>query len=568
MQRKIILPLALLCISAANGFSQMKIGTAPTVINGGSVLELESTTQGLYLPRVSLSATGTWGLSGIAPNTLVNGGMMVYNINAGITGTGASGMGIYYWNADPTTPLWVYLKNGGNKQDWSLTGNAGTVAGTNFIGTTDAIDWEVKTFGTERMRVKATGDLVIGANDSTATATGGIFRAGNISAGTTNTVGPDFLFYAGNGTGNKGSGSITFSTAPKGASGTAVDVIKERMRVTNDGSVNINTIVNIASNDLLGSQGDATFIYPINGYGTTSAAIAVYGSNSSTGLGVLGIQGNGATGLLNPSTFVLTNAGGAFQGIVYGAYCQSDPVNSAGAGVAGVGGFGSTTATTGAFGVYGTYDYATTNLDFGVGVLGVGDGGTLPSGTAADYGVVGTIGTTKVTTGAGVAGYSGTITAPNITNLTSVGVYGSTSSTSNFGVYSNGAMGAALNGGIAGVVSHAVLSLKNGHLQSQQTTAPTIASNTGTPSISNATDIAGKVKIIALGTTTTITTTFNTSYATAPIVVITPNDAATATIMVSSKIFVTSTTNTFVINFGAAAVAATYNFSYHVIETQ
>ena len=45
---------------------------------------------------------------------------------------------------------------------WSLTGNAGTVAGTNFIGTTDAIDFVTKTNGTERMRVLSAGNIGIG----------------------------------------------------------------------------------------------------------------------------------------------------------------------------------------------------------------------------------------------------------------------------------------------------------------------------------------------------------------------------------------------------------------------
>jgi trimeric autotransporter adhesin len=44
---------------------------------------------------------------------------------------------------------------------WALTGNAGTVAGTNFIGTTDAIDFVVKTNNVERLRVASQGDSYI-----------------------------------------------------------------------------------------------------------------------------------------------------------------------------------------------------------------------------------------------------------------------------------------------------------------------------------------------------------------------------------------------------------------------
>jgi hypothetical protein len=43
-----------------------------------------------------------------------------------------------------------------------ITGNAGTVAGTNFIGTTDAIDFVVRTNSTEKIRVLSAGNVGIG----------------------------------------------------------------------------------------------------------------------------------------------------------------------------------------------------------------------------------------------------------------------------------------------------------------------------------------------------------------------------------------------------------------------
>ncbi len=43
---------------------------------------------------------------------------------------------------------------------WLLVGNSGTTAGTNFIGTTDAVDWVVKTYGYERMRVLGSSGYV------------------------------------------------------------------------------------------------------------------------------------------------------------------------------------------------------------------------------------------------------------------------------------------------------------------------------------------------------------------------------------------------------------------------
>ena len=50
----------------------------------------------------------------------------------------------------------------GSLDAWSLTGNAGTDPTTNFIGTTDAQDWVVKTNNSERMRVTSGGNLGLG----------------------------------------------------------------------------------------------------------------------------------------------------------------------------------------------------------------------------------------------------------------------------------------------------------------------------------------------------------------------------------------------------------------------
>src|SRR6185369_16558934 len=43
--------------------------------------------------------------------------------------------------------------SGGGGSGWSLTGDAGTVAGTNFIGTIDSVDWVIKTNNTQKIKV-------------------------------------------------------------------------------------------------------------------------------------------------------------------------------------------------------------------------------------------------------------------------------------------------------------------------------------------------------------------------------------------------------------------------------
>lgn len=65
--------------------------------------------------------------------------------------------------------------------DWNLSGNSGTTAGTNFIGTTDAKDLVLKTNNTEQMRVLSGGNVGIGVTVPTASLH---LKAGSTVAGT------------------------------------------------------------------------------------------------------------------------------------------------------------------------------------------------------------------------------------------------------------------------------------------------------------------------------------------------------------------------------------------------
>ena len=47
--------------------------------------------------------------------------------------------------------------DGNAANSWNLTGNAGTTAGTNFVGTSDNVDLSIKVNNTEAIRVKANG---------------------------------------------------------------------------------------------------------------------------------------------------------------------------------------------------------------------------------------------------------------------------------------------------------------------------------------------------------------------------------------------------------------------------
>ncbi|AMO19072.2 hypothetical protein [Flavobacterium columnare] len=68
--------------------------------------------------------------------------------------------GFYYWNGSSWLLLTSQASSGPSQ--WALTGNTGTSASTNFVGTTDAADFVTRTNNTERMRLLSNGNLGIG----------------------------------------------------------------------------------------------------------------------------------------------------------------------------------------------------------------------------------------------------------------------------------------------------------------------------------------------------------------------------------------------------------------------
>lgn len=72
--------------------------------------------------------------------------------------------GLLIYQTDAPSGFWYYegaWKQLG-KSGWELSGNAGTTAGTNFLGTTDAVDFVIKTNNTENIRVLSSGLVGIG----------------------------------------------------------------------------------------------------------------------------------------------------------------------------------------------------------------------------------------------------------------------------------------------------------------------------------------------------------------------------------------------------------------------
>lgn len=87
-------------------------------------------------------------------------------------------IGYFYFDGN----IWQKLttgSNGAGGNDWSILGNSGTTAGTNFIGTTDAVDFVVKTDNTERERTYRTAN----ANNTIKNITGGDLNLNGLTVG-------------------------------------------------------------------------------------------------------------------------------------------------------------------------------------------------------------------------------------------------------------------------------------------------------------------------------------------------------------------------------------------------
>mgnify|MGYP001020783092 CR=1 FL=1 len=118
-------------------------------------VEMQFTNKGLLIPRVALTNT-----SSASPITSPANSLLVYNTAT----TGDVTPGYYYW----TGSKWMRLLAIDDKPAWLLSGNAGTTAGTNFIGTTDDKDVVFKANSTEIMRITSKRYVGIGTAFPTA----------------------------------------------------------------------------------------------------------------------------------------------------------------------------------------------------------------------------------------------------------------------------------------------------------------------------------------------------------------------------------------------------------------
>ena len=131
-----------------------QVGIGTTAIENGVELQIESNNRGLLIPRVALTSTLLELPVGPSP---IATGVLVYN--TATVGIGATGVtpGFYYWSGTS----WIALRSTA-AQNWSLTGNAGTSPGTQYLGTSDNQNFQIRTNATLRMTVENDGQVIVG----------------------------------------------------------------------------------------------------------------------------------------------------------------------------------------------------------------------------------------------------------------------------------------------------------------------------------------------------------------------------------------------------------------------
>ena len=125
------------------------INTTGNAPDASAILDISSSTKGLLIPNVSLTA-----LNAASPLTSPATSLLVYNTNASIT----YGKGYYYNAGTPGSPNWVkILTNGTYSSGWLTIGNSSTASWPtmpyNYLGTTDAQDLVFKVNSIMRMKL-------------------------------------------------------------------------------------------------------------------------------------------------------------------------------------------------------------------------------------------------------------------------------------------------------------------------------------------------------------------------------------------------------------------------------
>lgn len=397
--KKVILSVSLFFTAMLIANAQnVAINTIVAVADASSLLDVSSTTKGVLVPRVALTATNV-----AAPVTTPANSLLVYNIATAGAGT-ATGVspGYYYWNA--TSNLWIRMLNTGDA--WLTTGNYLGGGGAGLLGTLTADHVILVSGGASRGALVAGGELFL--NPALAYWPGDVLSA--YATGTQYGV-------SGYGSGTGASVSVYGENTSTGASMAGLFVNTS----TNANSTNLYPQTTGAGWGIYSTTTNNANIFPaIAGVTSNLSETGVAGAVNAGGVITILVGGSGGA-FVSPNTGVYANAtnassiGGLFAGNNVGAGSPAGGAGVAASG-SGIGVYGSAaTVASGSGGVFSGNNsgYSTLATGSGVAARGVNAGvfGIGGSGAAGTGGVFGgnNLATTALGTGSGVAAIGSTI---------------------------------------------------------------------------------------------------------------------------------------------------------------
>lgn len=365
---KKILPLFFpACAAMLFSFSESKsqnnnVGIGTLTPNSSAMLDVTSSSKGVLIPRMNTAAMNA------IPVSATTDGLIIYNTDsacfcyykssvwmslcnagggsgspgptgptgptgagtAGATGpTGPTGIGTA-GATGPTGPTGTNGTTGAtgptgpSQTAWWIVGNAGTTAGTNFVGTTDGNDFVTKTNNLERIRVTTAGPTVV---NNTATAAGDVLSVyGTGYAGAINPLGDYAVngYVSGTGIGvygeNGGTGQAVFGSNTSSGAGVVGTSTSGYGVVGTANGTNITAVrglnTNAAGTGIIALGNNTTPGTVLTG-GTGLAANGTHGifslgTNATNGNGVVGVGNGSATIYTNPSGSGITGTGSTF----------------------------------------------------------------------------------------------------------------------------------------------------------------------------------------------------------------------------------------------------------------
>ena len=405
---------------------------------------------------------------------------------------------------------------------WSTTGNANMTDGSKFFGTTDAQPLNFKLnntvsgrFDVDAVIGQATLGYGAGANTIRSTAAGTLYGTKNSG------FGYQSIFSTAYGKENTAVGYQSLLSNTSGSSSTAIGF--QAMMNAND-FANTNTSFE-TFNTAIGYQS-------LMGSATPSANTGKY--NTATGYQSLK---NITTGNYNTAM--------GYQALT---------LNTSGVNNTAIGSFTLSNNTTGNHNTAIGRSILTNNSS-GTGNVAIGYS-TLSSNATGNY-------NTAIGYGADVSG--------NVTNSMALG-NSATTNTANTIQLGNGSIAKVNTSGAIVTTNDITAKHIKGNSGALSITASTGAGTSPSAVSVTGTDMSGVVSLTT-GTSPSVnavlaTITYNTAFSTAPVVVITPANAATASLAATQAVWVNITTTGFTINTNATAVVSStaYKWNYVVIQ--